>query len=826
MSQFSSTVVIPVWNQWEFTKACLDTLRPTLGVHDKVVVVDNGSRDETAQGLKRYPWITVITNEENQGFAIACNQGAAVAKTDIVVFLNNDTLLPSHWLEGLTWAFEDPSVAATGPRSNYVGGPQIVPNATYNPSRLSELREFAHNWRAEHRHEVSPINRLVGFCLAVRRSSFEAIGGFDEEFLIGGAEDDDISIRLIKNGGRLLVCHESFVHHHGHATFEGNNVDLVGIQDRNVALFQEKHADMDALPGTHLKGKAKKEQPLLSACMIIKDEIDNLPRCLSSLNGVVDEVVIYDTGSTDGSIELARAAGATVIEGYWDDDFSRARNAALDACSGKWVMHIDADEAFEGDPIEFRDSLTDTPAFVVHILNKSDDSKTDHTHRACRLFQREMWHWTGRLHEQVTLRNGGPELILVVNQAMRLVHYGYLTEALQIKGKAERNLRIAQLDVDSQNGDPVDKLTNLGRSYAFAKNHTKALELYEEADKLHTDSMVVRRALLRAGAQACMSSERWEEALVWLDKLEVASDLPYTVRYFRGLIYAGQRRWEEAIEALEGLEHVNDEDGNVFPMWVRWVQLACAYEALGDFEKAATAITPAALDNAQEEPIWDFVANNYYKAGWDIGELFEQISPDHLNGIFAQLGNAVPEAADAALERLWENENFHTSILACSIRIAPKLSLQRALEWAGRLWAAGANEHCPLVAIANDPTRPGPDRVRAAAVGFTAFGDVRAREALADAASALSTSDFSLALIELQDLAPELLGDLVLYASTEARRSVAMAKALHNLGADSEGVAVLMHGMEQSPDNTLVSEAAAWLESIGHADEASQLRTR
>lgn len=86
---------------------------------------------------------------------------------------------------------------------------------------------------------------------------------------------------------------------------------------------------------------------LLSACMIMKDEIENLPGCLQSLVGLVDDVVIYDTGSTDGSIELARSFGATVIEGYWDDDFSRARNAALAACRGEWVVHLDADEIIE-----------------------------------------------------------------------------------------------------------------------------------------------------------------------------------------------------------------------------------------------------------------------------------------------------------------------------------------------------------------------------------------------------------------------------------------------------------------------------------------------
>ena len=92
----AATIVIPVWNQWELTRACLESLRPTLGTRDRVVVVDNGSQDQTPAGLRAYKWVEVITNETNRGFAVASNQGAARAEGEIVVFLNNDTVLTRH----------------------------------------------------------------------------------------------------------------------------------------------------------------------------------------------------------------------------------------------------------------------------------------------------------------------------------------------------------------------------------------------------------------------------------------------------------------------------------------------------------------------------------------------------------------------------------------------------------------------------------------------------------------------------------------------------------------------------------------------------------
>src|SRR5436305_10453862 len=109
----TASIVIPVWNEWQMTRGCLDTLRPTLGVRDEVIVVDNGSRDATPNGLRSFPWVKVITNEENRGFATACNQGLAAATNDAVVFLNNDTLLTPRWLDALLSPFEDERVRAT-----------------------------------------------------------------------------------------------------------------------------------------------------------------------------------------------------------------------------------------------------------------------------------------------------------------------------------------------------------------------------------------------------------------------------------------------------------------------------------------------------------------------------------------------------------------------------------------------------------------------------------------------------------------------------------------------------------------------------------------
>jgi hypothetical protein len=85
-------------------------------------------------------------------------------------------------------------------------------------------------------------------------------------------------------------------------------------------------------------------RPLLSAALIVRDEARHLSGCLVSLRGLVDEIVVVDTGSVDATRDIACAHGAHVYDVAWQDDFAAARNAALDRCSSDWILYIDADE--------------------------------------------------------------------------------------------------------------------------------------------------------------------------------------------------------------------------------------------------------------------------------------------------------------------------------------------------------------------------------------------------------------------------------------------------------------------------------------------------
>ena len=261
---------------------------------------------------------------------IVGSRGAAIRElrwpvATFVVFLNNDTIVPAGWLDELLAPFADPEVGAVGPRSNGVSGHQLVDDVSYCDDDVAAIGEFAETRRRAHGGSTSECARLVGFCMAVRAETFRAVEGFDEGYPIGGFEDDDLCMKLRTAGLRLVVAHGSFVHHAAHVTFDVNGVDW-GLQQReNQRRFAEKWGSALVPPLC-----------VLSVCLIVKDEEQLLPSCLESIADLADEIVVYDTGSTDRTIELARAAGARVIEGYWDESFARARNAALAA--GAWRL--------------------------------------------------------------------------------------------------------------------------------------------------------------------------------------------------------------------------------------------------------------------------------------------------------------------------------------------------------------------------------------------------------------------------------------------------------------------------------------------------------
>lgn len=353
-----TSVIVPCFNQLQFTRLCVRSLLRHTGPPCELVVVDNGSTDETAgylEGVRDAAPLAVgiISNSQNRGFPAACNQGLRVARGGHLVLLNNDTVVTENWLARLVALAEsDPSIGMVGPMSNYVTGPQWVPNASYTD--LDEMHRFAAGWVAGHHGRCFFTERLVGFCLLIKRRVLETVGDLDERFGLGLFDDDDLSVRVTRAGFRLAVAEDVFVHHFGGRTFAGIGLNTASLVRTNEAIFKSKwggtrnthfRPSEDARQSTSPVPPAAVARTLkFTLTMIVRDEAVNLSACLESAEGLFDEIVVMNMDSIDHTVEVATRLGARVFDFVWVDDFAAARNAALARATGDYAFWLDADE--------------------------------------------------------------------------------------------------------------------------------------------------------------------------------------------------------------------------------------------------------------------------------------------------------------------------------------------------------------------------------------------------------------------------------------------------------------------------------------------------
>lgn len=230
------SVVIPVHNRAQLTGRCLEVVLADGRRPDELIVVDDASTDSTAELLASHDEaIRTVRLERNEGFAAACNRGAALADGEAIVFLNNDTEPRPGWLAALAaYAEEHPAAAVVGARLLYPTG--AVQHAGVAIGQDGYPHNLYAGFPADH-PTVARSRRLqavTGACMLVRREAFEAAGGFDPGFL-NSLEDVDLCLRIGEAGGEVHYCAEAIVTHLESASR--------GRRDRfeqSLALYRER----------------------------------------------------------------------------------------------------------------------------------------------------------------------------------------------------------------------------------------------------------------------------------------------------------------------------------------------------------------------------------------------------------------------------------------------------------------------------------------------------------------------------------------------------------------------------------------------------------
>ena len=230
----ATTVVLVVWNQLALTRACLESLGAGTTSFD-LCVIDNGSTDGTRDWFHDFPLPVALTyhrNDANRGLIPALNQGAALAKGDVLCFLHNDTeMRHPAWVDRLTGALGGPSriglaglygVRRVRRDGRYVG--RTIVHALEGQGRL--------------RGDLAEVAAVDGVCLCLPRSIFDAVGGFDEGYGFLHGYDRDLSFAVREAGWRCAVVNAPFVHHGG-GTRTGRDAAFSRDQDldqRRAAL--------------------------------------------------------------------------------------------------------------------------------------------------------------------------------------------------------------------------------------------------------------------------------------------------------------------------------------------------------------------------------------------------------------------------------------------------------------------------------------------------------------------------------------------------------------------------------------------------------------
>ncbi len=577
-----TSIVIVTHNQLEYTRQCLDSIRPMTDEPYELIVVDNGSTDGTVEYLQGFADVRPILNRFNCGFPAAVNQGMAVATGRQILLLNNDVIVTTGWLCRLLRALErDPSIGLAGPCSNFVSGPQQV---AVDYEALSDLDGFAWDWGGANDGRIIDVNRLVGFCLLVRRAVIDKIGVLDEQFGVGCFEDDDYCLRAIHAGFRCVIAADAFIHHFGGRTFVGSGADAAAIMRHNQQRFQEKwsrngHSSgaeavpakvtsgpeiasrfaVEMAPGGGLLLKRKMDRPRLSLCMIVRDNARTLPACLESIRPWVDEMVIVDTGSRDETPRIVESYGGRLFHFPWPDSFSIARNESLKHAQGDWLFWMDSDDTIlpECGRKLRRLAYSETPAEIlgyimqVHCPAYDDDgvpiadaTVVDHV----KLFRnRPDLRFDGRIHEQVlpAIRSAGGQ---VAWTDIFVIHSGSDQSPAAQDVKRARDLRLLNLELAERPEHPFT-LFNLGMTHVHGSQFEEAVDFLRRGIKQSgRDEPHVRKAYALL-VYAQMRLGRHDQALA--DCREGRAMFPHDteLRFREGVLLQEMGRLEESRQA-------------------------------------------------------------------------------------------------------------------------------------------------------------------------------------------------------------------------------------------------------------------------------------
>jgi GT2 family glycosyltransferase len=230
-----ASVIIVSWNGRRWIDRCLRSVAALDPPAAEVVLVDNGSTDDTVAHVRRaYPRVTIVALAENTGFAAGNNAGARAAASPYLVFLNNDVEVDPSWLGELAApAARDASVGLVTSRIVYMDRPGVIDSAGDGYLRCGGAFKRLHGQPAQAGDTPGDVFGACGAACLIRRGLFESLGGFDEDFFMV-YEDVDLSYRARLTGARCVYAPRAIVRHEGSGSIGHVSAQQVFYGQRNL----------------------------------------------------------------------------------------------------------------------------------------------------------------------------------------------------------------------------------------------------------------------------------------------------------------------------------------------------------------------------------------------------------------------------------------------------------------------------------------------------------------------------------------------------------------------------------------------------------------
>lgn len=297
----------------------------------------------------------------------------------------------------------------------------------------------------------------------------------------------------------------------------------------------------------------------LSLCMIVKDEENTLERCLESVKDIVDEMIIIDTGSTDGTIKIAKKYGAKIFFYKWDNSFANARNYSLSKASKDWILIMDADDELRGEDKNkvmklINDENNKLNAYFGETLSYSGDSSDYNIYSNLNIrFIRngKGYKFSGDIHEQIMPGSEDAKKQVFLGIAdIKFYHYGYLNKTVNEKNKRKRNMNIIE-KILKENPDDSFMLYNMGVEYSAKGEYSEALNYLKKAYKNFNPSLGFGAKLILKMISCNNVLQQFDECLTLIEEGLKYYPKCTDFEFYRANIFYIKNKYCSAIESAK-----------------------------------------------------------------------------------------------------------------------------------------------------------------------------------------------------------------------------------------------------------------------------------